>query len=102
MTSMFHWLDVNRRRCATSRQRRFNCATSFDASFLPDYYPTFISSHQFTKTVKKEGRKKKKKKEGKSHQLLSVRIECFYYVRLVSLPLNEKGGEREKKRKKEK
>lgn len=51
--------------------------------------------------MKKEGRKKKKKKEGKSHQLLSVRIECFYYVRLVSLPLNEKGGGGERKKKEE-
>lgn len=33
--------------------------------------------------------------------MLSVRIECFYYVRLVSLPLNEKGGGGERKKKEE-
>lgn len=96
MTSAFYWRDVNRRGCASSRQRRFNCATS--STQLPAELTDFnkLLSLQKLKSKKKEG-----KKGEKSHQLLSVRVEYFYYARLVSLPLKRCTKKEKRGRKKD-
>ena len=95
MTSMFHWLDVNRRRCATSRQRRFNCATSFDATScrtVTDFYK--VSSLQKLWKRKKE---KKRRKEPSialcSHRMLLLRLARQFTA--------ERREEEKKKKKKE-
>lgn len=61
MTSAFYWRDVNRRGCASSRQRRFNCATS--STQLPAELTDFnkLLSLQKLKSKKKKGKKKEKK-----------------------------------------